>query len=195
VKPGDVERGIASWYGHPYHGRTTASGETYDMHRLTAAHRTLAFDTVVRVTRRDTGASVEVRINDRGPFIEGRIIDLSYAAAQHIGLDVDGVAPVEVKILKGRRTEDLEPPPTASPEPPPPAAECWWVQVGAFGDRSNADRAESRLEDAGEKAIVMESEDGLLRVRVGPIDSRDEADATRDRVLPDWPKAAVVGCG
>ena len=96
VKPGRTEKGIASWYGEPYHGRRTASGEVYDMHAMTAAHKTLPFGSVVRVERRDTGDDVKVRINDRGPFIEGRIIDLSFAAAKKVGLDVDGVAPVRM---------------------------------------------------------------------------------------------------
>jgi rare lipoprotein A len=185
-----VEHGLASWYGEPYHGRRTASGELYDMHRLTAAHRTFEFGTVVRVTRRDTGKAVEVRINDRGPFIDGRIIDLSYEAARRIGLDADGVAPVEVKVLGVRRTA-VEPPPAAIPPP----AECWWVQVGAFGERANAVRAEKRLEAAGEAAVVMEGPNGLYRVRVGPMTSKEQAEAARDRVLPDWPEAAVVACG
>jgi rare lipoprotein A len=195
-----MERGIASWYGEPYHGRRTASGEIYDMHRLTAAHRTLPFDTRVRVTRRDTGRHVEVRINDRGPFIEGRIIDLSYAAAKRIGLDVDGVAPVELQILKGKKRAEKEPPTAAAATGAAAAAgvaaaACWWVQVGAFSDRSNAQRAEKRLEDAGETAIVMEGPGGLHRVRVGPMDARADADAARDRILPDWPQATVVECG
>jgi len=191
AEPGAVERGLASWYGEPYHGRRTASGEVYDMHRLTAAHRTLTFGTVVRVTRRDTGAAVEVRINDRGPFVGGRIIDLSYAAARRIGLDVDGVAPVEVRVLAKRRPDEEPPPPAGTPPP----AGCWWVQVGAFGDRSNAERAEDRLQAAGEHAVVMEGPDGLLRVRVGPMDSREEAETTLERVGVDWPAATVVACG
>jgi len=96
---GWTEKGDASWYGKPYHGRQTASGEIYDMYEMTAAHRSLPFGTEVRVTRRDTGAEVEVRVNDRGPFIKGRIIDLSFAAAKVIGLDIDGVAPVKLKVL------------------------------------------------------------------------------------------------
>ena len=98
-KKGATEKGLASWYGEPYHGRRTASGEIYDMHEMTAAHRTMAFGTVVKVTRKDTGAEVKVRVTDRGPFIKGRIIDLSYAAAKKIGLDIDGVAPVKVKVV------------------------------------------------------------------------------------------------
>ncbi len=192
ARPGTVEKGIASWYGEPYHGRRTASGEVYDMHRLTAAHRNLVFGTVVRVTRRDTGQKVEVRINDRGPFIEGRIIDLSYAAARKIGLDVDGIAPVKVEVL-GKRAEGKRktkhPPPSSAP------TACWWVQVGAFSDIGNARRAEKRLERAGEQAVVMESTDALYRVRVGPLDSERAADKVRQRILADWPDARLAVCG
>ena len=94
------ERGEASWYGRKFHGRTTASGERYDMHELTAAHRSLPFGTVVQVVRADSGAAVVVRINDRGPFVDGRIIDLSYAAAVEIDMVRDGVAQVELYLLE-----------------------------------------------------------------------------------------------
>lgn len=186
------ETGIASWYGEPYHGRRTASGEVYNMYDLTAAHRTLEFGTWVRVTRDDTGADVEVRINDRGPFIHGRIIDLSYAAAQRIGLEIDGVAPVRVDILSKRRKN------TGTVPALPPVrsgSDCFWVQVGAFGDVSNAVRAVDRLKDGGEKALMMEGPGGLQRVRVGPYDERDPAEAARLRLLPEWPAASVVECG
>jgi rare lipoprotein A len=191
AKPGAVEKGLASWYGEPYHGRATASGEIYDMHRLTAAHRTLPFGTVVRVTRRDTGAAVEVRINDRGPFIAGRIIDLSFAGAKKIGLDVDGIAPVKVEVLDRRRPVDVDPaaPRTAG------LGGCWWVQVGAFAEADNARRAEQALEAAGEPAVVMEAPDGLRRVRVGPFDSKKRAIRARERISDAWPKAALVACG
>jgi len=214
VPPGTVEKGLASWYGHPYHGRRTACGEIYDMHRLTAAHPSLPFQTRVRVRRRDTGAAVDVRINDRGPFVKGRIIDLSYAAACRIGLDVDGVAPVTVEVLSGgQRAEpppQLPPPAAAAPQeepapspaaqpaplPPPPEEErCWWVQVGAFSDEGNADRAVARLRSAGEAPVVMVSPGGLSRVRVGPVGAEDEARAIRARLLSDWPAAQVVACG
>jgi rare lipoprotein A len=192
AKKGTVEKGIASWYGEPYHGRTTASGEVYDMHGMTAAHKTLPFDTVVRVTRRDTGQKVEVRINDRGPFIEGRIIDVSFAAAKRIGLVGDGVAPIKLEVLGRRSAEDRRP---KSERVPTHGTECWWVQVGAFGERKNALRAEKKLENSGETAIAMESPDGLHRVRVGPMDTREEADTVRSRILSEWPAAAVVDCG
>jgi rare lipoprotein A len=98
--PGRVETGIASWYGEPYHGRKTASGEVYDMHQLTAAHRSLPFGTWVEVTNAENGTRVAVRINDRGPFVDGRIIDLSRAAAERIGLIGPGIARVRVKVIE-----------------------------------------------------------------------------------------------
>jgi rare lipoprotein A len=94
---GYQEKGLASWYGKPYHGRKTANGETYDMHRISAAHRTLPFGTVVKVTNLTNGRSLKVRINDRGPFVKGRIIDLSYAAAKRLQMVQDGV--VRVKLV------------------------------------------------------------------------------------------------
>jgi len=96
---GYVERGIASWYGEPFHGRRTSSGETYDMYRLTAAHKSLPLPTYVQVTNLDNGLQIVVRVNDRGPFHEGRIIDLSYAAAKKIGMIGPGTARVEVRAL------------------------------------------------------------------------------------------------
>jgi rare lipoprotein A len=190
VEQGWSERGIASWYGEPYHGRRTASGEVYDMHAMTAAHKTLPFGSMVRVERRDTGGHVKVRINDRGPFIEGRIIDLSFAAAKKIGLDVDGVAPVRIKVVGHEEARR----PT---KPPPPAAEtqCFWVQVGAFSERERASRAESELEATGEQAVVLEGTDELWRVRLGPFGDRSEAERTRNRVTNHWPGAHIVPCG
>jgi len=97
--PGWIEQGEASWYGSKYHGHRTASGERYDMHAMTAAHPTLPFGTVVEVVNLRNGLSVRVRINDRGPFRKGRIIDLSYGAARKLGMVRDGVAPVRVRVV------------------------------------------------------------------------------------------------
>jgi rare lipoprotein A len=189
VEEGWTEKGVASWYGEPYHGRRTASGEIYDMHQLTAAHKTLDFGSVVKVTRRDTGADVKVRINDRGPFIEGRIIDLSYAAAKKIDLDVDGVAPVKIKLV-GRESGPRQP--SRNVEEP---ESCFWVQVGAFGEAANARGVESELERGGEKAVVLEGVDGLWRVRIGPFEKEKAAEKARSRVTDTWPGAHVVRCG
>jgi len=99
VRVGDVFGGVASWYGDDFHGKQTSSGEAYDMYAMTAAHKTLPMNTVVRVTNTQTNAQTIVRINDRGPFVETRIIDLSYAAAQQIGVDKSGTAPVTLEVL------------------------------------------------------------------------------------------------
>lgn len=190
VEEGWTEKGIASWYGEPYHGRRTASGEVYDMHAMTAAHKTLPFGTVVKVDRRDTGADVKVRINDRGPFIEGRIIDLSYAAAKVIGLDIDGVAPVKIKVV-GQDAAPPAPLPMSGVEP----EACFWVQVGAFSERDRASRVEQELESAGEMVVILAGLDELWRVRLGPFDERQEAERTRNRVTDAWPGAHIVPCG
>jgi len=194
ARPGTVERGDASWYGHPYHGRRTASGEVYDMHRLTAAHRTLPFGTMVRVTRRDDHRWVEVRINDRGPFVRGRIIDLSYEAARRIGLDLDGVAPVRVEVLDRRRPAEPEAAPPQSDEAAAAGA-CWWVQVGAFTSAANARGAEVRLEAAGEPTVIVEGPGGTRRVRVGPFEAARAAEKALKRIRRDWPEAQLVPCG
>ena len=194
-KKGKTEKGLASWYGEPYHGRRTASGEIYDMHEMTAAHRTLDFGTMVKVARRDTGADVKVRITDRGPFIKGRIIDLSFAAAKKIGLDIDGVAPVKVTVI------GWEAPPKKKAKQAKRAAEhpkdeiCIWVQVGAFGSMDNARGAEQRLENVGETAVIIEGPGGLHRVRLGPYDKEKDAIKTLERIAPDWPGAKAVPCG
>ncbi len=144
-----------------------------------------------------------MRINDRGPFIEGRIIDLSYGAAKKIGLDADGIAPVTVRVVD-RRGEPEPKPRARVPEPPapvvrdpepPPEEGCWWVQVGAFSEIENARRARERLAAAGEPAVVMEGPRRLERVRAGPYSTEDAAAAARSRLLLDWPEAAVVPCG
>ncbi|MCJ7755006.1 MAG: septal ring lytic transglycosylase RlpA family protein [Thermoanaerobaculales bacterium] len=191
VEEGWTEKGIASWYGEPYHRRRTASGEVYDMHAMTAAHKTLPFGTVVKVDRRDTGADVKVRINDRGPFIEGRIIDLSYAAAKIIGLDIDGVAPVKIKVV-GREDAPL---PSSQPPPEAPVADCFWVQIGAFSERDRALRVEAELETSGEVAVILEGLDELWRVRLGPFDEKPEAERTRNRITDAWPGSNIVPCG
>jgi rare lipoprotein A len=192
--PGDgrPERGLASWYGEPYHGRRTASGEIYDMNRMTAAHRTLPFGAVVRVRREDTGVSVQVRITDRGPFVSGRIIDLSRAAAEKLDMLEAGVVAVEVTVV-GREPVRAQPATTAAAAT---AAECWWVQVGAFSNAANASRARQRLLDDGFPTVAMEGPSGVTRVRVGPFDARSDADrAQRDLQSSGWPAAQVVECG
>lgn len=175
---GYVERGTASWYGQKFHGRHTSSREIYDMCSFSAAHKTLPLPSYVRVTRLDTGDSVVVRVNDRGPFHAGRIIDLSYAAAVKLGLDRSGTAPVEVRALVPGG-----PAPARADSGPPaadPIAEAAAgserpriIQVGAYRDRSNADRIAREIEQAGLADVAVEAAEvagaTLWRVRVGPV--------------------------
>jgi rare lipoprotein A len=142
---GASEKGVASWYGEPYHGRRAASGEIYDMEQLTAAHRTLPFQTWVEVTNLKNGKHVDVRITDRGPFVDGRIIDLSRAAAREIDMLRMGIAPVRLRVIKPPRVSSvIEPvvePSVVSSSPPLPATKREFaVQAGAFRD---LDRAEA----------------------------------------------------
>lgn len=118
---GSIEEGLASWYGPPYHGRQAADGEIYDMEKMTAAHRTLPFQTWVRVTNRQNGLTVEVRITDRGPFVEGRIIDLSKAAARRIQLLGPGVSPVRLEVINPPSQVLASAPASAPTTPPAPA--------------------------------------------------------------------------
>ncbi|MBN1197349.1 MAG: septal ring lytic transglycosylase RlpA family protein [Candidatus Aminicenantes bacterium] len=152
VAGGHAMEGTASWYGKKFHGRRTANGEIYDMHLLTAAHKTLPFHTLVRVTRLDTGRSVMVRINDRGPFVAGRIIDLSFAAARRLGMTEDGTAAVRLEAVSA----DF-------PLPRPPAAGVR-VQAGAFSISANALAAARELTAKFSFKFVVESENGLHRV-------------------------------
>ena len=165
------ERGIASWYGPGFHGKRTASGEVYDMEDMTAAHKQLPFGTVVRVDNLDNGRRTEVRINDRGPFVDDRIIDLSRAAAREIEMLGTGTARVRISVV--RMSEMLE---------------CSVVQVGAFSSLDNAGELEERMRDRGEPVFVRSGTDGLTRVFVGPYDDLARAHRARDRydgvVLP-----------
>jgi len=164
---GYLERGVASWYGPTFHGVSTSSGERYDMYGMTAAHKTLPLPTYARVTNLRNGRSVIVRINDRGPFVGNRIIDLSYTAASKLDMLRDGTAFVEVRALVPGGTPDVL---TRSSETPPPTL---YVQVGAFADPNNAQRALGRLRAAGlDTAFIApptNDKQPLYKVRVGPI--------------------------
>ena len=163
------ETGLASWYGHPYHGRASASGEIYDMEQMTAAHRTLPFGTMVRVHDLDNEKSVDVRITDRGPFVDGRIIDLSHAAARAIEMIGPGTARVRLESLAA---------PSAAPQA------HFGVQVGAFRNKENAERLRLSMEAKYGRARQVERPDtpGLLHVVVGNEYTDDGASALADRV-------------
>jgi len=243
------ETGIASWYGPNVREKVTANGEIYDQDELTAAHKTLPMPSLVRVTNLDNGRSIVVRVNDRGPFVPGRIIDMSRRGAQLLGFEGTGTAKVRVQILAEESraiaaaarqgtpapilAETDGPPPkaaprkqvevaegpalskptpaaiTATPIPPPstvPGAvkdgrfvpapvvaqlpvkprEQIYVQVGAFGTQDNVTRVRAKLASLGQPATVTPTTSGkqkLQRVRVGPLDSVDRADAVLNQIL------------
>ena len=164
-----TEEGNASWYGAPFHGRKASNGEIYDMNKLTAAHRTLPFDSIVRVTNLNNGKSTTVRITDRGPFVDNRIIDLSRAAAQEIESIGPGVVAVRIEVLSG----------------PDPAAGFFTVQVGAFKEKGNADRLRERLGMTYSPIYVQQValEEGIFyRVRVGRVSGEQEAQRLGDEL-------------
>lgn len=156
------QEGLASWYGGKFQGRQTASGEIFDTNQFTAAHKTLPFGTIVKVTSLESGESTVVRINDRGPFIPGRIIDLSRAAAAVIGLAGSGVAKVRIEVLS-----------PDSPEAEAVAADrttaIYSIQVAAFRNRNYADRALQRLVDRGFTGALEKTSGGIYRVLVKDV--------------------------
>jgi rare lipoprotein A len=159
---GSKQSGIASWYGNPYHGRATASGEIFDMEKLTAAHRDFAFDTWVLVRNIENDRDVIVRINDRGPFVKGRIIDLSHAAGVEIGLDRTGTARVRLQVIPPPKTFD--------------ATARFRLQLGAFRDRDTAAELVARLEGLLEPITILQGpRDALWRVAAGAYSTRDQA--------------------
>ncbi len=186
-------RGVASWYGRRYHGRKTSIGEVYDMYAMSAAHPTLPLPCYARVTNLANGRSVVVRVNDRGPFLSERLIDLSYAAAYRLDYIGRGSAMVEVELLVPGQVAAAAPQPErARPDPPPARATApdatplateveasgVYLQLGAFGSRENADLFRDRV--AAQltwiaAALRIESRDGLHRVRAGPYSDRVEA--------------------
>lgn len=177
------ERGVASWYGEKFHGNLTSNRETYDMYEMTAAHKSLPLPTYVQVRNLRNNKSVVVRVNDRGPFVHNRIIDLSYAAALKLDMVADGTSLVEVTAISFDEPRgDVPVRRTATPPPPMPVAQRpaateadndVYAQVGAFGSRENADRRLAAIRSAGilNSAIHVDETSGatLYRVRIGPI--------------------------
>jgi len=182
---GFAEQGIASWYGSKFHGRRTSSGETYDMYKMTAAHRTLPLPTYVEVKNLSNSRVAVVKVNDRGPFHDNRTIDLSYAAAKKLGIVTAGTALVSVRALQpGVSPVAVAPVRTVSPGPLPVATPVWggrfYLQFGAFRDRANAERLRTRIATVIDELVRIDaaSSDGwtIHRVRVGPLGSVSIAD-------------------
>lgn len=178
---GMVQEGGASWYGLEEQGRPTASGEIMDPAGFTAAHKSLPFGTVVRVDDLDTGRSVVVTINDRGPFVAGRIIDLSYASAQALGIVQKGVAPVRIQVMGEEGNAE---------------SYKWRVQVGAFREKEHAQSLARTLEQERYRSVLVhpQRQDGeiLFKVWVGEFGQRAEADRLAGRLRRDGRQAVVL---
>ncbi len=198
--------GIASWYGEPFHGRQTANGEIYDMNDLTAAHKTLPMPVYVRVTNLDNGRSLVLRVNDRGPFVSGRIIDVSRRAAQLLGFQQQGTTRVRVQVVDPETgIEYAAQDPNAPADSTPTEAEVAltstetvggiFVQAGAFGDANNAQKVSDSLVAIGHVQIfrVVLGDTPLYRVRLGPYPTVQEAEAARIMAASrGYPEAVVV---
>ena len=194
------QRGIASWYGRKFHGQKTAIGETYDMFAMTAAHPTAPLPSFARITHTKSGRSVVVRINDRGPFHAGRIVDLSYAAASRLGIAQGGSGEVELEVLvppfqtvapTGAFATSLPSPPTpvspadapaiAVSSNPPNSQDFYYVQLAAFGNFANAQAFQQRMSIELAATPRVQQIDSLYRVRMGPFATLSQAEAARDR--------------
>ena len=183
------ERGIASWYGNKFHGRPTSSFEPYDMYKFTAAHKTLPLPSFVRVTNLENGRSVVVRVNDRGPFHAGRIIDLSYVAAVKLGIHQRGTAEVEVEAIDVESTPRLAAAPAGERRfrsgfgAPGGGSGRLYLQVASFAEKDNAKRLKDRLDDADLGRVRLEKAEvgrrDVWRVRIGPLRSAAELEPVR----------------
>jgi rare lipoprotein A len=169
------QRGIASWYGSKFHGRNTSSGEPYDMHKATAAHRSLPLPTYAEVTNLDNGRKVIVKINDRGPFHDDRLIDLSYGAAVRLGMVGTGTARVEVRAIGFDAAEPVR---TAVK-----IAEGTFLQVGAFSNRETAEQLAGRMMKEHLQPVSIQSGGGLYRVWIGPYQRQRDIELAAQSVV------------
>lgn len=193
-QPGYDETGTASWYGDQFNGRPTATGERFDMHALTAAHRTLPLPGLVEVTNLANGRRIVVRVNDRGPFVDGRIIDLSRGSAEALGMLQAGVAEVRVRYIGlAPRLGDGTPLQYARADPPAPTPYpaaaptrddgAYWIQAGAFSDQRAARRVAERLGERATVDVTSGTTDAMFRVLVGPWPDANAAEHARQAVI------------
>jgi rare lipoprotein A len=189
---GFSQEGIASWYGKKFHGRKTSNGETYDMYKMTAAHKTLPLGTWVQVQHLASGKQIKVRVNDRGPFVQGRIIDLSYAAAKELGIVGPGTASVRVVALGEKHTSDSGDTYT----PMDYYHGSFTFQVGAFSDRNNAERLRAKLDRHYTNAHIAPYNRGdrvFYRVRVGRCSDLGSAEKLENDLIGNgYPQAFIV---
>jgi rare lipoprotein A len=169
--------GTASWYGPGFHGKKTSSGEVFDMHGFTAAHRTMPFGTTLKVKNRENGRWTQVKVNDRGPFVRGRILDLSYGAAKELDMIGTGTALVEIQVV-GSVVDNVRP----AREKKEPG---YTVQVGAFIQRENALKLKAQLEERYQQVYIRvadTSDQRYYRVRVGRLPTEEQADQLASRL-------------
>ncbi len=169
-----AEEGLASWYGGKFQGRKTASGEIFDTRNLTAAHKTLPFDTLVRVVNLENDREITVRINDRGPFVEGRVIDLSRAAADAIGMAGAGITRVRLEVVRSA------------------AGKIYTVQVAAYSIAGNARNARDRLTEAGLTATLVPSPRGFIRVQVQNVPEEALEETRRLSAGAGFPSVLII---
>jgi rare lipoprotein A len=184
---GFEQEGVASWYGREFHGRKTSSGEIYDMYAMTAAHKTLPLGTYVRVRNLNNGKTLDVRINDRGPFARGRILDLSYAAARTLGVVGPGTAPVRITAL-GAPADTAAGGAASGYVPMDYYSGNFTFQVGAFAEKANARRLVGQLSQRYRNAHMTTYFDGqrtFYRVRVGSSNSLEKAEAYEKALIRD----------
>ncbi|MRJ02978.1 MAG: septal ring lytic transglycosylase RlpA family protein [Epsilonproteobacteria bacterium] len=195
VKVGEKFQGVASWYGSDFHGKLTSSGEPFNMHDFTAAHKTLPMNTMVKVTNLKNGRSVIVRINDRGPFVKDRIIDLSYAAAKKIGIIETGTAPVELEILGFDSTINTLPKTEGAQTPKEVVLEDFAVQIGAFRKYRGAayTKSQNSLVDGRYRAIIRKFDyKGAPIYRVWLIGFKSEQEARDFIATGRYPGAFLI---
>ncbi len=171
------EKGVASWYGKKFHGKLTSNGETYNMYDMTAAHKTLPLPSTVKVTNLRNGRSVIVRVNDRGPFVDDRIIDMSYAAAQKLDMVQSGTTKVRVETINnyGRNKP-------VSYDTDAEQFDTIYMQIGAFGERANADKLAENIVAADVTDVSVYSQNGFFKVRIGPVKDIQTYDALVSKI-------------
>lgn len=172
-----VEEGLASWYGAKFHGHTTSNGEVFDMYQISAAHRSLPLPTWVRVTNLENNKSIVARVNDRGPFHPGRIIDLSYAGAVKLDYVHKGTARVRVEALQQTQ--------------PPVGQPAYFVQLGAFSERQSAEALRDRLSGHVDDSVRIDQSD-LYRVRIGPVEYDRAIELQQQLTSPDLGRPLLV---
>lgn len=170
-----VQRGTASWYGSKFHGRKTSSGEPYDMRLATAAHKTLPLPSYAEVTNLDNGHKVIVKINDRGPFKDDRLIDMSYGAALRLDMIGTGTAPVEVRVIDTRGL--------AFAATAPDKVDETWLQIGAYGEQDGAEELAKRLARAKLKPVSIQHSHNVFRVWLGPYVSNNEINSVIEKAI------------